>query len=123
MTDTYTEDEIREAWTKCYNPCHWKDMDDRSLKELIAALQKPKFAEGQVFYHSSPGGVRPQYDVYCHDGGYDTTPSSRPLTLTEHGPAVRALRGCVEISIGRTIGTLTADLHKALAAFDEAIHD
>ena len=116
--ELYTEEQIREAMLSV-----WMDNTSGSMDRVIAALQKPEFAEGQVFYHSSPGGVRPQYDVYCHDGGYDTTPSSRPLTLTEHGPAVRALRGCVEISIGRTIGTLTADLHKALAAFDEAIPD
>jgi len=93
--------------------------DDEFVKidSLIAALKKPKFAEGQVI--CTPGGSLIRYCEALADGfiGY------RNLTLSEHGPAVRALRGCVEISIGRTIGTLTADLHKALAAFDEAIHD
>ena len=102
--------------------------DDEFVKidSLIAALKKPQFAEGQVFYHSSPGGVRPQYDVYCHDGGYDTTPSSRPLTLTEHGPAVRALREAmirVRDEHPTQYGLWARISRDALAAFDEAIHD
>ena len=97
--------------------------DDEFVKidSLIAALKKPKFAEGQVFYHSSPGGVRPQYDVYCHDGGYDTTPSSRPLTLTEHGPAVRALRKFVACVEERSIGSLEMDARQTLKTFDSEI--
>jgi len=115
MTDTYTEDEIREAIQQ------GNDVGMGAYEvtpgEVIAALKKPKFAEGQVI--CTPEGSLIRYCEALAEGfiGY------RNLTLSEHGPAVRALRGCVEISIGRTIGTLTADLHKALAAFDEAIHD
>ena len=115
MTDTYTEDEIREMY-KTYNP------DCRNIAltadQAIAALKKPQFAEGQVVIITNGNAL-----TWWHEASKADPTTRRNPTLAELPPAVRALRGCVEISIGRTIGTLTADLHKALAAFDEAIHD
>ncbi len=127
MSDSYTEKQIRDA---IVNGIALADGKHYSVNpdDVIAALKKPKpkFAKGEVYGLT---GIHLAY--FANDGitAIDTA-IRRPLTLTEHGPAVRALRDAMEKIRDRPIEdcidsiiTMQSEAEHALKAFDEAIKD
>ena len=118
MTDTYTIEQFSAAWAKTCNPCDWRDMDDRALKRLITELQRPawKPAVGEVYSYSKG------QEFLVHADNRPTSKTARPQTLTEHGPAVKALRdaACAVINHGNNLDDIY-DLETALKAFDEVV--
>ena len=123
MTDTYTEDEIREAIQQ------GNDVGMGAYEvtpgEVIAALKKPKWepADGEFYLYLDHGAG---WDIWEHTEGDDVKPNAKPMNLTQHGPAVRALREAmirVRDEHPTQYGLWARISRDALAAFDEAIHD
>jgi len=110
---------------------------ESSAQLVLAELRpKPKFAEGQVVYSRNglPGGVH----YFNWSSSFRPAPNldMRPLTLTEHGPAVRDLRDALEKQTAsrswnaddydgmlQEFNRMTKAASIALAAFDKEISD
>ena len=129
MIDTYTEEQMRKAFT---------ENDEQSFDGFMSLLQKPKveFAEGEVFYAESaakPGFVisGEQYYLRWNPSAMKLTGRERKLTLPELPPEVRALRDAMEQAVeGQYPLNPVSDfdsclyhLRSALAAFNGAISD
>lgn len=91
MTDKFTIERIKSSWEICFSPSYTEGMWQKFIAELTRPQWKPE--EGEVYYHSSPGGIVPQYSVYCADVGRGITQHSRALTPDE----VPALKVAIEI--------------------------
>jgi len=95
---------------------------DNFMAELRPA---PKFAEGQVLYDKEDGYyfVASSWQFRVASGA--DLGMCRPLTLTEHGPAVRDLRDEVKYWAGNPgiDEEVSQFLWDALAAFDKEISD
>ena len=116
MTESFTEEQIREALLGQARANN--DYVVTYTEQVIAALKKPKiqFTNGQVFVNEDGVFTRFWED---EDGQLCVGTGSRNLTLTEHGPTVKALREYVKNRARH--GSYNAQ--ETLAAFDEVIHD
>ena len=111
MTDTFTEEQIREALLGQARANN--DYVVTYTEQVIAALKKPKFAEGEVLVHKGRDGDL----TFVQWGDTSWSPAGlQKLNLTEHGPEVKALRDFVY-----SLSSLNA--MEAAKAFDEVIHD
>ena len=124
MTDKYTLEEIEAATIKLSSNPSYDDVDE--YMELLKAeltRPKPEFAEGQVI-NTGTGDGNWSYVRY-ESSLMDLHGRERHLTLTEHGPAVKALRDYVEmLATGANRFKEPGYIHtakNALAAFDAAI--
>ncbi len=92
-----------------------------TFDELKESLQRPEWepADGEVYMYKMNDLWK---SVVC---GQDTDYPCpiRPQSLTNHGPAVRALRDFVIGVKERSIGTLKDDAGIALKAFNEVVKD
>ena len=114
MTDTYTIEQIREAYEITVN-----GRATISVDRLIEILQRPAWvpADGEMYvYPTKTGGI----DIWEHTEGDDIRPGAHPQSLTMHGPAVKALREYVkqQTQIGSHCQILSS---QALKAFDEVV--
>ena len=121
MTDTYTIEQIREAYEIT--------VDGRatiSVDRLIAALQPSAWvpADGELYlYRTTTGGI----DIWEHTEGDVIRPGAHPQSLAMHGPAVKALRS-TSMRLHDAVLTIPTDcfdemaaLADAIKAFDEAV--
>ena len=117
--DTYTEAQIREANFRMLETVFEDDPFTDTTDALITELQRPAWvpAVGEVY----AAGKGSSCYVF-HGKGFLPATGGRPLTITEHGPAVRALRLFVDgLTYSESCAGLSGDAKRVLKAFDEVV--
>ena len=132
MSDTkYTIAEIEKAALNL----GIRKVSSTLCSEIIAELQRPKWVPeiGEVYAYRAVNSTGSWLYTVCKQGSeFTNNIERRPLTLGEHGPAVKGLRDAMNEMRSASIENssyetelfrLTAIAAEALKAFDEVVAD